>query len=256
MNIQIRKDILSVLTNPFIPLDNLFRLSVNISPTRTSLFQRLYQGVGNTPFYYVNLLNSNSLYLKKETENANGNNHYSRYWIIYLFIMEEIGEISPDSTHLIEVSSGSSGISLSIACKELGYPLTMILPEILPIRRVEPMIRNGASIIYSKGYVRECIGLLKRKLVSRKFFYPNHSEEENDIIVKVFKRITAEIYNQAEFDYLISGIGNGSSTVALFDFIFKTKIHKIGFFPFANSNKIVYGLYGQMRNYYTLKGQN
>ncbi len=242
--IRLRKEQLEILNNSEIALPEIFQLAKNISKERVDIYKELYFGVGNTPIYCVNLRNKNRLFIKKETENSFGNNHYSRYWLIYLFLMEDLEIINPQSSKLIEISSGSSGISMSLVCKALGYDLTLIIPEILPTARTKTIVENDTTIIFSKGYIGHCVKIIKEKLIERTYFHPNHSEEPNEIIINVFKRISSEINNQINIDYLISGIGNGTSSIALFDYPYKNGIQKVGYYPFFESQKIIYGLYG------------
>lgn len=199
------------------PLENIFDLYPNISKDRLDVFKKLYSSIGKTPVYSIQLENNVFVDIKLEYYNNNGENHYSRYWIIYLFLCEVYGVITPRQTKIIEVTSGSSGISASFACKHLGYNLTMIVPDILPNSRVQPMIDNGVKIIRSKNYIKGCIRELKKQLIlDRGLFAANHSEEESDIITKVFSRISKE-YILAGYkpDISILGLGNGSSLEAI-----------------------------------------
>ena len=148
-----------------IDMHHLFDLPCSISEERVALYKKLYMGVGNTPCYTVHLPNDNILRVKMEYANAMGNNHYSRCWIPYLFIAEILGVIIPWETHLLEVTSGSAGISLAMAAKHLGYELTLVIPEELPSGRTAPMEYYGANLVRVPGYIDLCIRELRRLLV-------------------------------------------------------------------------------------------
>lgn len=228
-------------------LVHLFDLPTTISKERVRLFKSLYLGIGNTPCYTIRLPNNNELRLKMEYCNTMGNNHYARCWIPYLFIAETLGITVPNDTHLLEVTSGSAGISLSMAAKYLGYNLTLIVPEMLPVGRTAPMEYYGANVIKVSGYIDKCIEKLHKLLESGEYFPCNHSEEKADILVKVDKRIATE-YCKSEGipDYSIIGLGNGTSTYSIFNYLKKMSptTHRVTYHPSLDDFDVVYGLYG------------
>lgn len=194
-------------------LGQIFNLSTSIDDERLHIYKKLYFGIGNTDYYRINLANNNKLHIKMEYANAMGNNHYSRYWIIYLFICETLSIIIPEETHIIEVTSGSSGIALSMACEALNYKVTILVPEILPENRVNPMRRTNTTIIRVQGYINNCIVELRKLLETGNYYATNHSEEKSNIITKTFSRIGYEITNQnIKPDFAILAMGNGTST--------------------------------------------
>ena len=225
----------------------LFDIPTPINAQRVSLYKKLYEGVGNTPCYTVHLPNDNLLRIKMEYANAMGNNHYSRCWIPYLFIAETLGVISPGDTHLLEVTSGSAGISLAMATQELGYELTLVIPEELPEGRTAPMEYYGAHLIKVTGYIDSCIKELRRLLVSYIYYPCNHSEENADLLVKIDKRIASEYRSAFGVpDYSIVGLGNGTSTFAIFSYWhqFLNRPRLVTYHPDLKRHDVVYGLYG------------
>ncbi|MBK7970978.1 MAG: pyridoxal-phosphate dependent enzyme [Bacteroidetes bacterium] len=87
---------------------------------------------------------------------------------------------------MLEVSSGSAGISLAIACKELGYNLTMIVPDLLPESRVSPIIEAGANLIRVEGYIDKCIIKLQSYYPPENIFAANHSEKLQILLYILF----------------------------------------------------------------------
>ncbi|MFW5795025.1 MAG: PLP-dependent lyase/thiolase [Bacillota bacterium] len=221
--------------------------SKNIPDQRLMKYKNLYSNVGNTPVYNFKIGN-NDINVKLECLNSNGNSHYARYWIIYLFLAEELGIIKPNYSHIIEVTSGNSGIALAIATKLLNYKLTIFLPKSLPTKRKQPIKDFGGNIIEVDGYIDECTFSLlsffenKDKTV---YHYPNHSEEPYSLIDYVFSRIAYEYINKHRPpDYSILGMGNGSSLYSIGKAI-KTKKNSckiISFHPDVQKDSIVLGL--------------
>jgi len=247
LEIKSRPDIISFL-NGQEDISRLFDLPVKIPIERINIYKQLYRGIGNTSCYKVNLPNNNVLHVKMEYANSGGNSHYSRFWIPYLFIAEALDLIHPGETHIIEVTSGSAGIALSEACKQLGFPLTLIVPEVLPKVRIEPMENNGADLIRVKGYIGGCISKLREMLIKNGYFPTNHSEEKADVLVKIDKRIAVEYFEQyGPPDYAIIGLGNGTSTYAIFDYFRQVageSTKRITYYPRLDSGQIIFGLYG------------
>ncbi len=243
--IQESDDILSFLEGER-KIEGLFDLPNDLPSERIELYKKLYVGIGNTPIYQVNLPNNNKLHIKSEYFNSLGNSHYSRLWVPYLFIAELLRVITPGLSHLIEVTSGNSGIALAMACKALNFQLTLVVPSNLPKGRIEPMLGYGANIVEVNGYIDKCISKLRKLVVSNGLYPCNHSEELADIQVKIMKRIAVEYYNEFGLpDFSVIGLGNGTSTLALFDYFntIKGNTRNIIFYPDPQKSDIVLGLY-------------
>ena len=239
-----RQDIVEFL-NGDQDIVEIFDLPSDLPKDRIDKYKRLYSGIGNTPVYQVNLDNNNKLRIKAEYFNRMGNSHYSRAWIPYLFICEELGVITPTDTRLVETTSGNSGIALSMAAKFLNYGLTMVVPSCLPPSRTMRMEKYDANVIKVEGYIEQCIFKMQRLIVSENLFPCNHSEEFADVFVKIMKRIAVEYSRKYGYpDYVIAGLGNGISTTATFSFLRKGNhtLKAVIFHPDAAS-EIIYGLY-------------
>jgi cysteine synthase len=229
-------------------LSDVFLLDNDLTKTRVDEYKKAYFGIGDTECYKLNLPNDNQLYLKMEYTNSMGNNHYSRFWVIHLFICEILGLISPGQTKLIEVTSGSSGIALAMACETLKFDVTIIVPEILPDNRVFPMMRSTTTIVKVKGYITDCILRLREMIKENDYFATNHSEEKADIITHIFTRIGYEIARDIShpIDFAILAMGNGTSTMAISKALKETNpdIHISAYRPKFEDNpdEIVFGL--------------
>jgi len=198
------------------PLDGLFDLPSNLDPDRVALYKTLHQGVGHTPVHQLTLPNGARLHLKMESRNAMGGSHYSRYWLPYLFLAESLGAIVPGETHLVEVTSGNSGLTLALASKALGYAVTLLAPHVLSEKRISPIKDAGAEVVVVEGYVKECVGLMRRMLTTGKYFTPNHSEERIDLLVHAMRRISLEyLAEHPSPTAAFAALGNGCSTVGL-----------------------------------------
>lgn len=227
-------------------LQKLFGLLPNLSEERKRLYQDTYSDVGNTPVTSIQLPNNNRLFVKRECDNGMGNNHYSRYWIIHLALAESLGLIKEKETTILEITSGSSGISLSMACEKLGYKLKIIIPDRLPKGRVDAMTRDCTTIVKVPGYIGSCRDFFMIEKDKAEYYLPNHSEEKSDLISSVFSRIAYEFIGEfGAVDNVILGLGNGSSTYSV-GRVFKQnrpQCKVYSFYPSSDRGKIVYGLY-------------
>jgi len=197
-------------------LEGLFALPSELSGERIALYKHLYSGVGHTPVRTLELEGGATLHLKMECRNAMGGSHYSRYWVPYLFLAESLGAIEPGGTRLVEVTSGNSGLTLALAAKPLGYDVTLLAPSILPEKRVQPIRDAGAEVIVVEGYVKECVGQMRRLLASGNYFTPNHSEERTDLLVHAMRRVSLEyLRDHPAPDSVFAALGNGCSTVGI-----------------------------------------
>lgn len=198
------------------PLGDIFSLPTDIPSDRVQRYREAYFGIGDRKYYQVNLPNENRLFLKMEYANAMGNTHYSRFWLVYLFIAETLGAIDPEVTRIIEVTSGSSGIALAMASEAMDYHVTILVPAVLPENRVAPMRRRNVTVIPVKGYINECITELRRLIDVDGYYATNHSEEKADVITHVFARIGHEVIRDAiRPDVTVLAMGNGTSTLAI-----------------------------------------
>jgi len=63
---------------------------------------------------------------------------------------EQEGAIEPGQ-HILEPTSGNTGISLGLICRLKGYPLTVVMPENVTQERTDLLRMYGAEIVYSEG---------------------------------------------------------------------------------------------------------
>ena len=228
------------------PLIELFDIPNKLSKKRVDLFKELYAGIGNTQCYQILLPNDNKLLLKCEYLNPLGNNHYARFWAIYLYIGELLGVLSNDKMRLLEVTSGSNGIALAQVAELLGYSTTIIIPRELPSNRKLPMMRSNVHLIEVAGYVKECIDKFKEIYKTENYYATNHALEKADIIVHTFARIGLEFVKEHGFpDYAFLGLGNGSSSAGIAQVFKRNQSTKlIGYCPNIESkyHEKIYGL--------------
>lgn len=208
---------------------------------RDQLFEKVESLVGNTPLIHIEDIGDSHILAKVESQNPT-ENHYDRVFPRTIQKLEDDGVIRPGD-ELIEVTSGSGGRSFAWAARVLGYDARIIVPPELPQARLQDMVNFGAKIEVtepgymgevSKVYVDRIRQLQKAGLVAKyespdytvfagtdedgkRVCFVNHSA--NEISVKGFDTIGDEIHDQLpaeqQVDFVVSVMGNGTSTTAL-----------------------------------------
>ena len=106
--------------------------------------KNISQLIGNTPIIQLNNINKN-IYAKCEFLNPSGS---VKDRAAYFMINESLKKgIIDKNTHIIEPTSGNTGISLASICASLGMKLTLVMPESMSIERVKLMKFFGANVV-------------------------------------------------------------------------------------------------------------
>lgn len=121
--------------------------------------------VGNTPLVKLQRLikpGSNTILVKLEGNNPAGSVK-DRPAISMIQHAEARGEIKPGD-HLIEATSGNTGIALAMAAAIKGYRLTLIMPDNMSAERRASMKAYGAEIISTpaEGSMEAAIDLARQ----------------------------------------------------------------------------------------------
>lgn len=121
--------------------------------------------VGNTPLVKLQRLikpGSNTVLVKLEGNNPAGSVK-DRPAISMIQHAEARGEIRPGD-HLIEATSGNTGIALAMAAAIKGYHLTLIMPDNMSAERRASMLAYGAEIISTpaEGSMEGAIDLARK----------------------------------------------------------------------------------------------
>ena len=108
--------------------------------------------IGNTPLVELKRLSPKPgvrLFAKLEFYNPTGSvkDRVARSMIERA---EQEGVLQPGQ-HILEPTSGNTGISLGLICRLKGYPLTVVMPENVTQERSELLRMYGAEIVYSEG---------------------------------------------------------------------------------------------------------
>lgn len=208
---------------------------------RAELFDRVESLTGNTPLIHVEDVVDSHILAKVESQNPT-ENHYDRVFPKTIRKLEDDGVIEPGD-ELIEVTSGSGGRAFAWAARVLGYRAHILIPPELPKARVQDMVNFGAEVeVTEPGYMSSTSAAYGKRIEEyeedgweitpyktadynvrvatkdgKRVCFVNHSA--NGITIEGFEAIGDEVYDQMpdgeEIDYVVSVMGNGTSTAAL-----------------------------------------
>jgi cysteine synthase B len=128
-------------------------------------FDSLVDSVGRTALVGLRRLSPSAdvrLWAKLEQDNPTGSiKDRAALWMIV--DAEKRGVLSPGVT-VLEPTSGNTGISLAMVCKQRGYRLICVMPENTSVERRQLLGMWGAEIVFSPaaGGSNEAVAVAKR----------------------------------------------------------------------------------------------
>ena len=168
--------------------------------------------VGNTPIIQLNNINS-SIYAKCEFMNPTSSVK-DRIGMNMIVQALKDGTINKE-THIIEPTSGNTGIALASQCASLGIKLTLTMPESMSIERRKLMGIFGANIVLTPASQGMTGSINKAKEMA--------TVESNAIVLDQFsnpsnpavheKTTAIEILNDMDnnIDIFIAAVGTGGT---------------------------------------------
>lgn len=179
-------------------------------------YDNIIDTVYNTPLVKLNRLapdNGSSVFVKCEFFNplASVKDRIGRAMIE---AAEEAGTINAD-THIIEPTSGNTGIALAFVCAAKGYKLTLTMPESMSLERRSMLRALGADLVLTpaaegmKGAINKAAELVA---AGDNTWMPQ--QFENPANPDVHYRTTGpEIWNDTDgkVDIFVSGVGTGGT---------------------------------------------
>lgn len=172
--------------------------------------------VGNTPLIKLNRVapdNGSSVYIKAEFFNPLASVK-DRIGKAMIEAGEQSGAVNAN-THVIEPTSGNTGIALAFVCAAKGYKLTLTMPESMSLERRALLKALGANLVLTeaakgmKGAIEkaaELVGTTDNAWMPQQFDNPANPDVH-------YRTTGPEIWNDTagKVDFLVAGVGTGGT---------------------------------------------
>lgn len=170
----------------------------------------LLDRIGNTPLFQYDGSKGNILFTKLEGENPSGS--IKDRLVAYLIRKAEgEGKLRCDQT-LVEVSTGSTGVSLAMVARERGYKAEVLLPPFVRKEAIDAIASYGGNPIVSTLSYPEALALAARKEREDGYFWLNqHGFKETERCYgPLVEEVIQELRSQ-HIDCVVAAVGTGGT---------------------------------------------
>jgi len=186
---------------------------------RGFIFDTLPEAIGSTPLVRLRNIrpdNGAEILLKMESENPL-RSVKDRIARSMLEAGERDGEVTSE-THIIEPTSGNTGIALAFICAAKGYKLTLVMPESMSLERRSMLYQLGANLVLTpadkgmKGAVEKAVELFESEKQNGSVFMPQ--QFDNPANPQIHEATTGrEIWEDTggKVDAIVAGVGTGGT---------------------------------------------
>ena len=179
------------------------------------VFKDNSESIGRTPLVKINRLTEGlnaTVYAKIEGRNP----AYSvkcRIGAAMIWDAEASGKLKP-GMHVVEPTSGNTGIALAFVCAARGYPLTLTMPETMSLERRMMLRSFGAELVLTPGADGMKGAIAKAEELSKQdgWFIPQQCKNPATPAIH-FKTTGPEIFNDTDgkIDIFVAGVGTGGT---------------------------------------------
>ncbi len=180
-----------------------------------TLFKDNSESIGGTPLIQINRL-TKGLPGRVLAKIEGRNPAYSvkcRIGAAMIWDAERSGKLTP-GMHVVEPTSGNTGIALAFVCAARGYPLTLTMPETMSVERRAMLKSFGAELILTPGAdgMRGAINKAEELARQHGWFMPQQFKNPANPEIH-FRTTGPEIFTDTngKVDYFVSGVGTGGT---------------------------------------------
>ena len=188
-------------------------------PGRGRIYNSITETIGNTPLVRLDRLAKQlgvkaNLVAKLEFFNPISSVK-DRIGVAMIEALEAAGKISPETSTLVEPTSGNTGIALAFVAAARGYRLILTMPETMSVERRKMLAYLGAELVLTEGAkgmkgaiakAEELVATIPGAIIPQQF--------QNPANPAIHRKTTAEeIWNDTNgaVDVFIAGVGTGGT---------------------------------------------
>ena len=152
---------------------------------------------------------------------------------------EKTGRLAPGQ-HVIEPTSGNTGIALAFVCAAKGYPLTLLMPESMSLERRQLLKGLGANIVLTPATegMRGAVSRAEEMARDARYFMPQQFKNPANPEIH-FRTTGPEIWNDTEgkVDVFVAGVGTGGTITGVARFFKQAqgqRLHAVAVEPEAS----------------------
>jgi cysteine synthase A len=195
------------------------------------IFSDNAESIGRTPLVRLNHL-TKGLKATVAAKIEGRNPAYSvkcRIGASMIWDAEKTGKLKP-GMHVVEPTSGNTGIALAYVCAARGYPLTLTMPETMSVERRAMLKSFGSELILTPGNegMKGAIARAEQMAANPEYFMPQQFKNPANPAIH-FKTTGPEIWNDTDgkVDIFVSGVGTGGTITGVSQYIKREKKHPL-----------------------------
>jgi len=183
-------------------------------------YNSILETIGKTPLVKLNQITKGidaTIYVKMESRNP-GSSVKDRLALAMIRKAEKEGKIDAE-THIVEPTSGNTGVGLAMLCAAKGYRLTIVMPDSVSKERRQIVRAYGATVVLTpaadgmKGSIAKAEEIAQE---SEKSFIPMQFENSSNAVMH--RETTAEEIwedTNGEVDIFVAGVGTGGTVTGV-----------------------------------------